>query len=161
VPGARRLLGDIDVAWARNGRDPEANIARAAEQYRAALDADPGDQEACHSLADLYYQTGRFEEAGTVLRSFSKNRPLDPALSLLLGKTYVRLQRFDEAEEILTQIVERIPASAEGADALAALYEYQKKYDKAIAVYTALLKITEPTAYLKDRLGSLLLRAGR
>ena len=160
IADARQLLGDIDVSRARDGRDPEANIARAAEHYRAALDANPADRDACQSLAELYYQTGRLEEAGTLLRTFSKAQLLDPALSLLLGKIDVRLGRFEEAEDILLRIVERAPASAEGADALAALYEYQQKYDKAIAVYTALLKTVQPTAYLQDRVGSLLLRGG-
>jgi tetratricopeptide (TPR) repeat protein len=161
LPGAHGLLGDIYLSRARAGSDPDANVARAVDQYRAALAADPADSEACRSLADLYYHTGRLEEAAALLRSFAASRPLDPAMSLLLGKVCVRTGLYAEAEEILGGIVQRAPGNLEAADALAALYEYQKKYDQAIALYTDLLKAGPPTAYLLDRIGSLHLQAGR
>ncbi len=157
----RKLLGDIDVSRAREGSEPEANLERAVDNYRAALVADPGDAAACQSLAEIYYETGRLEEAGGLLRTFSQAEPLDAGMSLLLGKVDLRTGRYEEAEQLLARIVERFPGNVEGADALAALYEYEKKFDKSIAVYTALLPNVPATAYLRDRLGSLQLRAGR
>jgi tetratricopeptide (TPR) repeat protein len=160
-PGAHRLLGDIFVSRARDGNDPEANIARGVDAYRSALAADPGDEEACRSLGELYYHTGRLEEAGELLRGFARGRALDPAMSLLLGKVDVRTGRFREAEEILTGIVARSPGNLEAADALAALFEYEKKYDQAVAIYQGLLRAGSNSAYLRDRIGALHLEAGR
>jgi tetratricopeptide (TPR) repeat protein len=158
---AHRLLGDILLSRARDGGDPEASVARAIEAYRAALRIDPGDEEACRSLAELYYHTGRLEESGALLRDFQRGRPLDAALLLLLGKVDVRTGRFREAEEILGGIVARAPGNLEAADALAALYEHQQKYDEAIALYEGLLRGGAGSAYLRDRIGSLHLEAGR
>ena len=160
-PGAHRLLGDIFVSRARDGNDPEGNLARGVDAYRSALAADPADEEACRSLAELYYHSGRLEESGDLLRAFARRRPLDPAMSLLLGKVDVRTGRFREAEEILTAIVGRSPGNLEAADALAALFEYQKKYDQAIGIYQGLLRAGASSAYLRDRIGSLHLEAGR
>jgi tetratricopeptide (TPR) repeat protein len=158
---AQRLLADIAVGRARAGTDPEANLRRAVEHYRAALTSDPQDVSACQSLAELYLQTGNLEEAGTLLRGFGQSKTLDPSLSLLLGKVDVRTGRYDEAEEILTRLVGRSPGNLEAGDTLAALYEYQKKFDQAIAIYETLSQTGAPSAYVKGRLGSLNLRAGR
>jgi len=64
---AHRLLGDIHLSRAREGTDSDAQIALAIEQYRAALRADPADQDGCRALAELYYHTGRLKEAGELL----------------------------------------------------------------------------------------------
>jgi tetratricopeptide (TPR) repeat protein len=157
----RKLLGDIHLTRARQGIEPDLNVGRALEEYQRALEADPTDAEVCQSLAELYYHTGRLEEAGGLLRSFSQKTPLDQDMSLLLGKIYVRTKRFREAEEILTGIAARSPGNLEAADALAALFEYQKKYDEAIAIYMRLVRHGLDTAYIRDRMGSLYLAAGR
>jgi tetratricopeptide (TPR) repeat protein len=158
---AQKLLGDIALGRARQGDQTESNVARAVERYRAALAADPDDEDSCEALAEIYYQTSRLDDAGALLRDFARAHHLEPTMALLLGKVDLRSGRYDEAEPILESLVERAPASVEAADALAALHEARKRYDKAIAVYTDLLKSAPPTAYLYDRIGSLHLQAGR
>lgn len=157
---AHDLLGDIYLSRAREGGDAEADVARAVDQYRAALSADPSDDDACRSLAELYYHTGRIKECADLLASFAGGATLTPAMSLLLGKADLRLGRAEEAERILTGVVARSPGNLEAVDALGSLYEYQKKYDEAIGLYGALLQSGPPTAYLRDRIGSLHLEAG-
>ena len=157
---AHRLLGDIAYSRARQGKDQDANIGRAIDHYRAVLESDPNDLEAAQSLGEIYYQTGRLEEAGRLLRSLQDRGDLDTGLSLLLGKVELRTGRTHEAEEILTPIVERSPQSLEAADALATLYEVQEKYERAVSVYRRLLEHTSPNAYLLDRIGSLLIQSG-
>ncbi|HXH27897.1 MAG TPA: tetratricopeptide repeat protein, partial [Candidatus Polarisedimenticolia bacterium] len=161
MPGAHRLLGDIDVARARAGVDPEANAARAIDEYRAALTDDPLDEDACRSLAELYYHSGRMDEGRQVLEQMASRRPLDGSMSLLLGKIYVRTGHYEQAEGLLAAVVAGSPLSLEAGDALGALYEYEKKYDEAIEVYTRLVDNGGATAYLLDRIGSLQLQAGR
>ncbi|HEU4402560.1 MAG TPA: tetratricopeptide repeat protein, partial [Candidatus Polarisedimenticolia bacterium] len=158
---AHKLLGDIYLSRGREGSDPEANLARAVDQLRAALEGDPADEEACRSLAEIYYRTGRLDETAVLLQTFARGRPLDQAMSLLLGKADLRTGRYAEAEAILTGIVARSPGNLEAVDALAALFEYQKKYDESIALYAGLVRHGSATAYLQDRIGSLHLLAGR
>jgi tetratricopeptide (TPR) repeat protein len=161
-PDLRRLLGDVYLSRAREGIDPETHLERAIESYAAALRQRPQDLEACRALAELYYHTGRLDEARQVLRTFAGTRTLDPPLALLLGKTELRTGRLAEAEELLTDLAARAPGNLEVADALAILYEQQDKYDEAIAVYRMLLgQGAGRAAYLHDRIGSLHLVAGR
>lgn len=158
---AHKLLGDIHLSRARDGGDAEARIGEAIEQYRSALLANPVDEDACRALAELYYHTRRLKEAGETLQEFSRKRPLDPSLSLLLGKVYARTGRTGEAEALLSRVVARLPGDLEAADALAAVLEFEKKYDEAIALYTPLLERAADSSYLRGRVGSLHLLAGR
>ena len=158
---AHRLLGDIHLSRAREGTDSDAQIALAVEQYRAALRADPADQDACRALAELYYHTGRLKEAGELLVEFARKRALDGPLSLLLGKVYARTGRYPEAETVLRQVVVRAPGNLEAADALASLLEFEKKYDEAIAVYGMVLDANTESPYVRTRIGTLHLLAGR
>jgi tetratricopeptide (TPR) repeat protein len=158
---AQKLLGDIHLRRAREGGDAEAQIGEAIERYRAALRANPADGDSCRALTELYYHTGRLKEAGETILEFGSGQPLDPALSLLLGKVYARTGRAQEAEKVLSRLVARSPGNLEAADALAAVLEYGKKYDEAIALYTDLLERSVDSVYLHGRIGSLHLLAGR
>ncbi|OLD67076.1 MAG: hypothetical protein AUI52_01520 [Acidobacteria bacterium 13_1_40CM_2_68_10] len=158
---AHRLLGDIHLSRAREGTDSDAQIALAIEQYRAALRADPADQDGCRALAELYYHTGRLKEAGELLVEFARKRALDGPLSLLLGKVFARTGRYPEAETVLRQVVVRAPGNLEAADALASLLEFEKKYDEAIAVYGMVLDANTESPYVRTRIGTLHLLAGR
>ena len=158
---AHKLLGDIHLTRAREGGDAGAQIGEAIDRYRSALRANPADEDSCRALAELYYHTGRLKEAGETLLDYSRRQPLDPALSLLLGKVYARSGRAGEAEAVLSRVVARAPGNLEATDALAAVLEYGSKYDEAIALYTALLERDADSSYLHSRVGSLHLLAGR
>jgi len=159
---AHKLLGDIHLNRARDGGgDAEAQIEQAIEQYQAALKSDPGDEDSCRALAELYYHTGRLQEAGEALQTFSRRKPLEPPMSLLLGKVYARIGRTSEAETILSRVVARLPGNIEAADALGAVLEFEKKYDEAVTVYRRLLEAGTDSAYVRNRIGTLHLMAGR
>ncbi|HEX9428543.1 MAG TPA: tetratricopeptide repeat protein [Candidatus Polarisedimenticolia bacterium] len=158
---AHRLLADIALSRARDGHDTDANLGRAIEQYRAALDADPTDLQALQPLAEILFQTGRLDDAATLLHAYARSQSLDASLSLLLGKVEARRGNFEEAERNLRRASDRSPSSLEVADSLAALYEFEKKLDQAIGVYEALLRSIPPTGAIQARIGSLQLRAGR
>ena len=158
---AHRLLGDIHLSRARDGGDSDSQITQAIEQYHSALQADPADQDTCRALAELYYHTGRLKEAGETLSEYARKRPLDGQMSLLLGKVYARTGRLADSEVLLRQTVARDPGNLEAADALASLLEFEKKYDEAIAVYRAASEGNIDSAYVRTRLGTLQLLAGR
>ncbi len=158
---AHRLLGDIHLSRARDGADSNTQVTLAIDQYRAALQADPTNPEPCRALAELYYHTSRLKEAGETLVEFSRKRPLDSSMSLLLGKVYARTGRYAEAEILLRQVVARVPGNLEAADALALLLEFEKKYDEAIAAYAAVLEDDTDSPYVHNRIGTLQLLARR
>ena len=158
---AHRLLGNIYLSRARDGSDSDSQVALAIEQYRAALQADPADQDTCRELAELYYHIGRLKEAGEALVEFGRRRPLDGAMSLILGKVYARTGRYAEAEIQLRQVAARVPGNLEAADALGSLLEFEKKYDEALAVYGAVLDADTESSYVRTRIGTLQMQAGR
>jgi len=157
---AHRLLGDISLSQAGEGADSAAFIARAVEEYTAALTFDPDNRETSRLLAEIYYQTGRLEEAAGVLDRFAARDNLDTQQALLQGKILTQLGRYDEASGLLEKVVAEQPATLEAIDMLAALYEYEGLYDAAIALYTPMLLDPGKRGYLQERIGTLQARAG-
>jgi tetratricopeptide (TPR) repeat protein len=71
-----------------NGRPDYA--AQAVEEYKLALNADPGSKYLQDGLADLYFKIGRIREAVTAAQDQVKKNPNDLAAHTLLGKVYLR-----------------------------------------------------------------------
>ncbi len=71
-----------------NGRPDYA--AQAVEEYKLALDADPGSRYLQDGLADLYFKIGRIREAVSTAQEQAKKDPSDIAPHELLGKVYLR-----------------------------------------------------------------------
>lgn len=157
---AHRLLGDIYLS--RAGEEPESAdlLSRAIQEYTSTLAFDPGNRETSRLLAEIYYQTGRLEEAAGVLDRFAARFNLDPQQALLHGKILTQLGRYGEAKSLLEQVVRERPDSMEAIDTLAALYEYQGSFDAAIDLYRPILADVGKRGYLLERIGTLQVRAG-
>lgn len=156
-----RLLGDIHLSRAGEESDSSAFLARAIQEYTTALTLDPEGRETSRLLAEIYYQTGRLEEAAGVLDRFAARLDLDAQQALLHGKVLTQLGRYAEAGALLEQVVAGDPASMDAIDSLAALYEYQGLFDAAIDLYTPMLDDSGKRGYLQERIGTLQTRAGR
>ena len=65
-------------------------ITRAIDEYKTALNADPGSPLLNDGLADLYFRTGRSRDAEITARALLKNSPNDIEAHRLLGKIYLR-----------------------------------------------------------------------
>ncbi len=65
-------------------------INRAVEEYKLALNADPGSPEINDGLADLYFRVGRVKEAEATARGLLKTSPNDVDAHKLLGRIYLR-----------------------------------------------------------------------
>jgi tetratricopeptide (TPR) repeat protein len=65
-------------------------VSRAVEEYKLALNADPGSPQLNDGLADLYFRTGRTHDAEVTARSLLKNSPNDVEAHKLLGRIYLR-----------------------------------------------------------------------
>ena len=64
--------------------------AFAIEEYKKALNADPGSPQLNNGLAELYFRTGRAREAEVTVRALLKNTPDDIEAHKLLGRIYLR-----------------------------------------------------------------------
>jgi len=63
---------------------------RAIEEYKLALDADPGSPQLNNALADLYFRIGRVHEAEVTARALLKTVPDNLDAHKILGRIYLR-----------------------------------------------------------------------
>jgi tetratricopeptide (TPR) repeat protein len=65
-------------------------VTQAIEEYKLALNADPGSPQLNDGLADLYFRTGHTHDAEATARMLLKISPNDIEAHKLLGKIYLR-----------------------------------------------------------------------
>ncbi len=82
-------LADIYEEEAVNSGQPEY-VTHAIEEYKDALNADPGSGQLSDALADLYFRTGKVREAEATARGLLKTAPNDVDAHKLLGRIYLR-----------------------------------------------------------------------
>ena len=82
-------LADIYEEEAVNSGQTEYTT-HAIEEYKDALNADPGSAELSDALADLYFRTGRLRDAESTARGLLKSSPNDVDAHKLLGRIYLR-----------------------------------------------------------------------
>jgi len=123
-----------------------AYVRHAVEEYKAALDADPGSAELNDALAELYFRTGRVSDAEALLTSLLKNDPDDVDAHRLLGRIYLRQlsenqggvssnspsgNALDKAIAEFERIVSLQPSSVEDRMVLGQLYNVKHQPQKA------------------------------
>jgi len=82
-------LADMYEEQAMNSGRPEF-VQHAIEEYKAAINSDPGSSELYDGLADLYFRSGRAHEAENTARELLKSHPDDVDAHKLLGRIYLR-----------------------------------------------------------------------
>lgn len=82
-------LAHIYEDMAVNAQRPDY-ATQAVEEYKLALDADPGSPQLQNGLAELYFKLGRVREAVTAAKDRVAQDPNDLEAHKLLGKVYVR-----------------------------------------------------------------------
>jgi len=111
-------LADIYEEQAVNSGQPEY-ITHAIEEYKDALNADPGSAELADALADLYFRTpGHLHEAEATARGLLKTQPNDVDAHKLLGRIYLR--QLSEAQNAVSS------SSPNGNVLDQAIAEYEK-----------------------------------
>ena len=110
-------LADIYEEEAVNSGQPEY-VSHAIEEYKAALNADPGSAQLNDALADLYFRTGKVREAEATARALLKTSPDDVDAHKLLGHLYLR--QLSEAQNAVSS------SSPSGNVLDQAIAEYEK-----------------------------------
>jgi tetratricopeptide (TPR) repeat protein len=133
-------------------------VNRAVEEYKLALNADPGSPEINDGLADLYFRVGRVKEAEATAHSLLKTSPDDVDAHKLLGRIYLRQLGegenagasasatstvLDQAIAEFEKIVALTPKSVEDRMVLGQLYTVKHDSKKAEDQFTT-AKAIEP-----------------
>jgi TolB-like protein/DNA-binding winged helix-turn-helix (wHTH) protein/Tfp pilus assembly protein PilF len=105
------------------------------DEFRRAVELDPGSVDAQQHYALALWQLGRFEEA---IREMQRTRDLDP-LSVGINMSFASLlrdaKRFDEAEKQFLKTIELEPTYVDAYIALGSLYEDSGRNELAVAMY--------------------------
>ena len=138
-------MANLYEEQAVNSGKPEF-VQHAIEEYKAAINADPGSSQLYDGLADLYFRTGRAHEAETTAREMLKNSPDDVDAHKLLGRIYLRQlgeqqnavssaspsgNALDQAIAEYEKIVSLLPKSVEDHMVLGQLYTVKHQQPKA------------------------------
>jgi tetratricopeptide (TPR) repeat protein len=121
-------------------------MRHAVEEYKTALNADPGSPQLNDALADLYFRTGQVHEAEATARGLLKTSPTDIDAHRLLGRLYLRLlseaqnsvsssspsgNTLDQAIVEFEKIIALDPKSVEDRMVLGQLYTVKHQPEKA------------------------------
>ncbi len=153
TPGADRAQAYYHVALASVYEDDAVSegqqdyINRAIEEYKLALNADPGSPELNDALADLYFRVpGHVHDAEVTARGLLKTSPNDIDAHKLLGRIYLRQlgegqnagasdattnQALDQAIGEFERIIALQPRSVEDRMVLGQLYTVKHDPKKA------------------------------
>jgi len=151
------------------GRSELAN--KAIEEYRLAIDADPGSAYLTSGLAELYAKTGRIRDAVIEAQDIIKKSPNNLEARRLLGRIYLRslgdMQAGSGSESVLKlaieqyeQIVRLQPDSMDDHLLLGRLYRLNNDLQKAESEFKTAVKLQPDSeeavttlAYLYNELG--------
>lgn len=125
---------------------------RAIEEYKLALNADPGSSFLNSGLAELYFKTGRVRDAVLSAQDMLKKDPNNIEAHKLLGRIYLRslgdVQSSSPSEKVLdlaigeySKIVELQPDDIEDRLLLGQLYSLGHNTAKAAEQFEAARKI--------------------
>jgi len=120
-------------------------VQHAIEEYKTAINADPGSAELQDDLAELYFRTGRARDAESTARQVLQDHPDNVAAHKLLGRMYLRRlgdqqgadgtsatgSTLDEAIAEFQKIVALQPQSVEDHMVLGKLYGVKQQSAKA------------------------------
>jgi tetratricopeptide (TPR) repeat protein len=132
------------------GRTEFAN--RAIEEYRLAIENDPGSDYLNAGLAELYAKTGRIRDAVLEAQDILKRDPSNLEARRLLGRIYLRslgdMQSGAQSQEILQRAIEQYeaiiklaPKSVEDHLLLGRLYRLNNDLAKAEDEFKTAVKI--------------------
>jgi tetratricopeptide (TPR) repeat protein len=125
---------------------------KAIEEYKLALQSDPGSEELNAGLAELYFKTGHIRDAVQESHDIIKRDPNNLDARKLLGRIYLRslgdMQAGTQSSEVLklaieqfSQIVQLEPNNVDDHLLLGRLYIIDKDYLKAESEFKAARRV--------------------
>ncbi len=130
--------------------------SKAIEEYKLAIENDPGSPFLNAQLAEVYAKTGRIRDAVVEAQSIIKHNPDNLEARKLLARIYLRslgdAQAGTQSQDILRRAVEQYeaiirlePNSVENHLLLGRLYKLSNNTDKAENEFKTALKLAPPS----------------
>lgn len=138
-----RLNALLQAAFAHQ----QANRTAAAEAgYRQVLEADPGNKNALHLLADLLHQKGEKIESNNLIKNVISLHPEDPSLHLTAARIFYDGGDWPDCAASSEIVLRADPGNAEAELMRASTYMALRRFAEAesaiLAVHRALLQDT-------------------
>ena len=102
------------------------------QQFRGAIEADPGSADAYFYYAQCLVAMGRFEEALTAARRAQRLDPMSPLIGHYIGRIYYFARQYDKAIEELQKALALNPTYAFTHMYFVTSYERLHDYDRAL-----------------------------
>ncbi len=142
---AHAALGDAEIAAYGRTKDPRA-VSRAIESITRAIDLDPADPKIHVSLANVYYRTGKLEQAVAELQFAIRKRPNDDQAYRLLGRALGKLGRSEDAIQAYGEAIKIRPDYPQNHTALGAHYWNASRYDEAAIQFQRVVQLQPDNA---------------
>jgi TolB-like protein/Flp pilus assembly protein TadD/DNA-binding winged helix-turn-helix (wHTH) protein len=152
-------LCQVGVRIYDRSRDP-ADLARAEESCRRALDLDASLVETEKALGGLFLSSGRIAESEAMYRSLVTRFPGDADGHIGLGRALEAAGRFDAAEQSFRTAVQVEPAFWGAFNALGGFLFSRGQTDAAIDAFREVSELTPASASAYNNLGAALQMKG-
>ena len=111
------------------------NLQAAEEEFKRALDLNPGYATAHHIYGHYLAALGKFDEAIAQMQHAHTLDPLSLAISCSLGFTFYRARNYQEAIKHFQSVLDLAPTFPLAHEGLAATYHEMGDYDQAVNEY--------------------------
>jgi tetratricopeptide (TPR) repeat protein len=125
--------------------------------YKEALIYDPSYTNASISLAQVYYQLGQYSQAVKTLMPAYNDKPKNPYILNLLGKSLHRLKRYTDSQHFFSRLVDQTPQDPVALYNLGSEQILTHNYDDATSNLTKSLSL-KPDNNTKTQLGIALIK---
>jgi cytochrome c-type biogenesis protein CcmH/NrfG len=159
------LIGGSDQQQGGQTTDTQDQI----EQAERELEENPKDPEAIKTLAALYYQNGRYDDAIRVLENGREAAPKDAEIPILLGQVYSqqaqiapeeeKKELYREAGDTYAEAAEIEPDNEDAYLLAGEAYDQAGEPAQAIKYYNGYLELEpegEQSEAVKERISTLL-----
>jgi tetratricopeptide (TPR) repeat protein len=150
------VLNNYGVALQEQGE-----LTQAIGLFRAALDGNANDRQACLNLGVALHKQGRLDEAAAQFKSLCKIDPNSAEPRVLLGDVLCQQQRFEEAERQYKEAIRIEPGSTAALCNLGRAELAMDRPEVAEASYRAALEVNPNLAAAHYGLGSALVRRNK
>lgn len=133
------ILPDTHVAAGRL-HESQGKLARAVEQYRLAISAQPNHVEAYNRLGVVLDRLGKFKEADQAFARAIQLAPKEAYLRNNLAFSYIMQTRWAEAEEELNRALELQPEFPRARVNLATVQAQQGRFEEAFRSFSQVLQ---------------------
>ena len=154
-------LSDAHLALGRIYFFGDWDWTRAENEFRRALELNPGDSEAHRTYSTYLTALGRDQEAATEIHRAQELDPVYIATQITAGWVFYFSRRYDKAIDQCRRSLELDPNSAGAYDCIGSSSLAEGNYDQAITACEKALTLSQSAASRSVSLGEAYALAGR